>query len=280
MRALLLALALAACQPGLAPADAPTRLVQVDELRGSELGPTRVIVDLRPASAFAAGHAPGAANLDIKALRAEVDGVPDQVAPSATVAEALTAIGVDVGDEVTVIDEATSPHAARLVWTLQYFGHDPAKLRVLDGGWAAYVAANGPQTTEVPAPFVSAAPIGAADPQLRVDADWVLRHLNDPTMLLIDVRTDEEWSAGRIPGATHLPWQQAITEDGHLRDETSLKQLYAAAMATPTVAVYCKSGMRASFTWMVLHMLGHPDVRVYDGSWNEWGARPELPKET
>jgi thiosulfate/3-mercaptopyruvate sulfurtransferase len=58
----------------------------------------------------------------------------------------------------------------------------------------------------------------------------------------------------------------------------ALRELYADALARPTVAVYCKSGMRASLTWLVLTSLGHADVRVYDGSWNEWGAREDLPR--
>jgi thiosulfate/3-mercaptopyruvate sulfurtransferase len=277
MRALVLVLALAACAR---PAEAPTRVVQADELRAAPDDPARIVVDLRPAPAFATGHIPGAVNLDIAELRAEVDGVPEQVAPKDRAEATLTALGVDVGDEVIVVDDSTSPHAARLIWTLQFYGHDPAKLRVLDGGWPAWLAAGGPQTGEAGPPPLESQVVGDERPILRVDGEWVLTHLRDPTVLLLDVRTDDEWNAGHIPGATHLPWQRARTADGRLLDEPSLRALYRDALAAPTVAVYCKSGMRASFTWLVLHTLGHPDVRLYDGSWNEWGARPELPKET
>lgn len=274
---LALVLGVSGCQRGLAPGG-PVTVVQAEEVIAAQQG-ARVVLDVRSAAAFASGHAPGAVHLDVKALRAEVDGVPEQLAPRASVAASLAELGVDVGDEVIVIDEGSTPAAARVVWTLLYFGHPPAKVRMLDGGWPAWVAAKGPQETASASVVKGAAPVGAEQEALRVDAAWVLAHLSDPEVLLIDVRSDEEWDAGRIPGAQHILWERARGADGKLLDVKSLRSLYADALARPTVAVYCKSGMRASLTWLVLASLGHADVRVYDGSWNEWGAREDLPKE-
>ncbi|WAS89689.1 sulfurtransferase [Nannocystis punicea] len=257
----------------------PDTFAQVDEARGMVADATHVLVDLRPPAEYRTGHAPGAVNLDIGALRAEVEGVPGQLAPRPRLAAALAAAGIDVGDAILAIDAEAGPPAARLLWTLQSFGHAPEKLRLLDGGWAAWVAAGGPQSVEPGVPVGGEAPLGAEVPELRVDAAWVQAHLADPAVLLLDVRGDEEWAAGRIPGAQHVPWQDARASDGRLLPEEKLRELYARALSTPTVAVYCASGMRASVIWLVLRTLGHSDVRVYDGSWNEWGARPDLPKE-
>lgn len=285
MRTALLALALlAACQRETPDDDVPRQalaLVQADELLGLAPDRARIVVDVRPVEAFAAGHIPGAVRLDVSRLRATVDGVPEQLAPKDTIEAALTELGVDLGDEIVVVDATTSPPAGRLVWTLEHFGHAPERLRVLDGGWPAWLAAGGPESTEPGQVDDGPAPaLGAEQPALRVDAAWVLAHLDDPDVLLLDVRSDAEWQAGRIPGALHSPWQAAQTPDGTLLDPTALRDLYARALEAPTVAVYCKSGMRASLTWLVLRLLGHPDVRLYDGSWNEWGARADLPKET
>ncbi|PCC69181.1 thiosulfate/3-mercaptopyruvate sulfurtransferase [Nannocystis exedens] len=272
------------CSTGTAASEeprAPAGVVAVDALLRAPADPQRVIVDVRPAEAYAGGHIPGAVHLDVKKLRAEVDGVPEQLAPRAAIEAAMAELGVELGDEVVVVDERTSPPAARVVWTLRWFGHAADKVQVLDGGHAAWVAAGGAQTGEVPTVATGeGARLGEEQPQLGVDAAWIAAHLHDPAVLLLDVRSDDEWEAGRIPGAWHVPWQSAVTDDGRLKEPQALRELYARALDSETVVVYCKSGMRASLSWLVLQVLGHADARVYDGSWNEWGARPDLPKET
>lgn len=272
------------CRPeavaGEAP-HAPDGVVAVDALLRAPADPRRVVVDVRPAEAYAGGHIPGALHLDVKQLRAEVDGVPEQLAPRAAIEAAMAGLGVELGDEVVVVDERASPPAARVVWTLRWFGHAADKVRMLDGGHAAWVAAGGTQTSEVPPVAAGEGPrLGEEQRRLGVDAAWIAAHLQDPAVLLLDVRSDDEWKAGRIPGAWHVPWQSAVTDDGHLKELPTLRELYARALERETVVVYCKSGMRASLTWLVLQVLGHADARLYDGSWNEWGARPDLPKET
>ena len=113
---------------------------------------------------------------------------------------------------------------------------------------------------------------------------------------LVDVRSPDEFSgkilapahlpqeqsqrAGHIPGAINVPWSKAANEDGTFKSDDDLRELYAAAgldNGKPTIA-YCRIGERSSHTWFVLReLLGHSDVKNYDGSWTEYGSLVGVP---
>jgi 3-mercaptopyruvate sulfurtransferase SseA len=119
---------------------------------------------------------------------------------------------------------------------------------------------------------------------LRVTGDWVLAQLgappyDDSTIQLLDARSPAEYEAGRIPTAIHRRWTINL-DDGLLLPRTELEELYSDLDKTKTTVVYCLVGWRASFSWLVLESLGFEDVRVYDGSWLEWGPPSRFPIET
>ena len=260
-------------EDGCAP---PELVIDVAWLRAAlAAGEDVQVIDVRPAHEFAVGHVPGALSLDVEALRATVDGVEGQVAAPEAVEAALRAAGVRRGARLVVLGAAVQPEPARVVWTLQHHGHGAVHL--LQGGWTAW-SGFGERSTEVgPAPpgdLVVGAPSGA----LRVDAAWVVAHLEDPAVALVDARSADEFAAGHIPGARNVDWHANVV-DGHLLGREELAQLYEGLDPGSTVVTYCKSGMRASLSYLVLRELGFADVRLYDGSWNEWGAQPSFPQE-
>ena len=236
------------------------------------------VLDVRSASEHAAQRIPSALYLSQDILRATIDGIPGQVAPQPVVETALRAAGVSREAVIVVYGSTTDTIASRVVWTLAFYGH--ADARLLDGGLRRWLAENRPVARDPPPPPVkSDYAIPGAIAELRVDAEWVAAHLDDPSVLLFDARSSGEYAAGHIPGAFSTDWQRHVV-DGAFRPLDEVRALYPAIPPGATLVAYCQTGSRASVVWNALLLLGYTDVRLYDGSWSEWGSRPDLPKET
>lgn len=238
--------------------------------------PSVQIVDGR-AGAYPGGHIPGAIPLNPYSLAITVDGIDFQIVGREAGAGLLGAIGLRANSTVVVYGATPEFDPARVVWALRYLGH--ADTRYLDGGWeawrnAAQPIAAGDPVTGPPGEYE----IEATRDDIRVTGEWILDQLGDPpydaaAIQLVDARSDGEFAAGRIPTAVHAQWSINLAA-GLLRPRAELDALYAELGLDPTrtTVVYCLSGWRASVAWMVLTWLGFDDVRVYDGSWLEWGS--------
>jgi thiosulfate/3-mercaptopyruvate sulfurtransferase len=245
-----------------------------------------LLLDLRPAEAFAAGHLPGAVHLDLFGISL-IDTDPAPTRAFVWILEHLLGSrGVTSDVSVVVYETNSGMRAARAFWFLEYFGHQ--KVRVLDGGYAAWHAAGLPVST------------GAAPPPSRDwtgirDADrlatWrdVLDRLGHLEAVIVDTRSDGEYCGttvrakrgGAIPGAVHIEWTRNLGPDGRFKPAGELRDMYESAGVTPDreVITYCHGGYRAAHTYLALRLLGYPRVRNYLGSWKEWGDREDLPIE-
>ena len=265
--------------PGVMPAP----IVNVGWLAERLDDPDVQIVDARTQAAeFEAGHVPGALRLDPFELSAVVDGIPAQIAPVSVAEPILRERGLRGGTTVVVYGKPPEFDPVRVQWALRYFGH--RDVRYLDGGYDAWVGAGQAVETGPSRNAPSDYAIGGLVGPLRVTGDWVLEQLGDPpyaapAIQIIDARAPEEFEAGRIPSSRLLPWSTNLS-DGLLLPRSEIEALHAGRDASTTTVVYCLAGWRASFAWLVLTSLGFDDVRVYDGSWFEWGEGGRFPIET
>lgn len=178
-------------------------------------------------------------------------------------------------------------------WLMRLYGH--ADLRILDCSRAPWEADGRPWNAVASEPVPTAYRLPDADQRLRVQHAQVANAIGNPDSAIVDVRsTDEfrgEWfwpsggmepggRAGHVPGALHLPIDRLQDEHGAFRSVADLRAIFAPVGLTGTgeIICYCTIGGRASTAWFVLsQLLGRGNVRVYDGSWAEWGRLPEAP---
>jgi thiosulfate/3-mercaptopyruvate sulfurtransferase len=176
--------------------------------------------------------------------------------------------------------------AARAFWFLEYFGH--RSVRMLDGGFGAWTAAGYEVTRDAPPPPKSEW-TGARQGHTLATYKEVRNALGRRDAVILDTRSDAEYSGaavrakrgGAIPGAVHIEWTRNLSAFGEFKSADELRRMYEDAGVTPQreVITYCQGGYRAAHSYLALRLLGYPRVRVYVGSWKEWGDREELPVE-
>jgi thiosulfate/3-mercaptopyruvate sulfurtransferase len=252
-----------------------------------------VEVDENPAL-YAEAHIPGAIGFDWKR------DLQDQVKRDFLGPEEFGALfgsrGISNDHTIVLYGDRNNWFAAYTYWYLKYYGHDDVKL--VNGPREKWISEGRPTTGDVPRYEAQTFETTSGDQSIRAYRDEVVDALDSGTSL-VDVRSPQEFSGeliamagyeqegaqrgGHIPGAASVPWAQAVREDGTFKPADELRKLYGdkgVIDGDKPIIAYCRIGERSAHTWFVLHeLLGHDDVKNYDGSWTEWGNLVGVPIE-
>lgn len=225
-------------------------------------------------------HIPGAVFFDIDDISDTNSSLPHMLPAPEKFASRVRKLGIGDGNRIVIYD-ANNMSAARAWWMFRIFG--AREVAILDGGLGKWLAEGRPvEDGEVKLQerhFTAR----LDNTQVR-GKDQMLRNIETRREQALDARASgrfhatepELWPgrrAGHIPGARNLPYNQLFNADGTLKDGDALRRLYEGAgidLKKPVVAS-CGSGITACALAFGLHLIGHRDVAVYDGSWAEWG---------
>ena len=237
---------------------------------------------------YEAAHIPGAVFFDIGDFADPDEKLPHTWPPAFVVASRARALGIGDHDRIVVYDNSPLHTAARAWWLLRSFG--ARQVAILDGGLAKWTAEGRPLESGAPAirpGHFTAQPVDGA----VVGKDEVLALIGRDSHVIADARGADRFtgeageprpglSAGHIPGSRSLPQSDFFRADNSFKQGEELRAAFDAAgvdLGKPLVTT-CGSGVTACVILFGAHLLGKSDMRLYDGSWSEWGADPDTPK--
>jgi thiosulfate/3-mercaptopyruvate sulfurtransferase len=244
-----------------------------------------VIVDVRPYTDYILGHIPGAINVDLMHYH-WIDTSDLGISQFNNQMQTLLSFLGLTGDKRVIFYESNSgPSAARGTWLLSYFFHQNVSL--LDGGFEKWKK-DGHSIETKSNRYKHSVVEGKTNPKVLATYNEIFLAIKNKgnNVLLIDSRSSSEFDgsiiragkAGHIPGAINIDWHEN-TEDGSFKVPEKLRKIYSNIPKQSEIITYCQGGYRAANSYIALKLLGYRNVKVYLGSWGEWGNKVGLPVE-
>ncbi len=236
-------------------------------------------------------HIPGAVFFDIDTIADECDPLPNMLPSPEAFSVRVRRLGLGDSHQIVVYDSAGLMSAARVWWMFRVFGH--SDVAILDGGLPKWIAEGRPLTDQLPMPrechFTARPDNGLVrnKDQIRANlASWREQVLDARAQGRFEATAEEFWPGrrrGHIPGSLNLPYDKLIDpKTKTVRPAAALKALFEEAgvdLGKPVICS-CGSGVTAAALAFGLHLIGHKEFALYDGSWAEWGLPGDTPIET
>ena len=241
-----------------------------------------------PHAEYLAAHIPGALFLDLSTLNDPQDPRPATVPANAQFAARMAALGICEDDRIVVYDNSPLASSGRAWWLFRVFG--ARNVAILDGGLAGWQHEGLPTQNGEGTPG-TAKFRAERDERAIANKKDILANLTSCAAQVVDARSGDRFrgeaaeprpgmAEGHIPGSVNLPTRDLLDAQGHWKRGEALRETFIAAgvdLDKPLI-MSCGSGVTACNLLFGAALLGKQDVRIYDGSWSEWGADPATPK--